>query len=66
MDISNLTPEQIEKAKACRNSNELFELAREEGIELNDEQLNAVSGGVSAWEDINGCDCYTYAKMPWE
>ena len=46
IDTSNFTPEQLEKAKACKTSDELMALVREEGIELTDEQLDAISGGV--------------------
>ena len=41
----NLTDEQKEKAKACKTADELIKLAGEEGIELPDEALEAVSGG---------------------
>ena len=43
--FEGLTEEQIAKAKACKNSEELLQLAKAEGIQLNDEQLEAVSGG---------------------
>ena len=43
--LKGLSKEQIAKAKACKNSEELLELARVEGIELTDEQLSAISGG---------------------
>ena len=43
--LKGLTAEQIEKARACKNAEELLELAKKEGIELTDEQLEAVSGG---------------------
>ena len=45
MEFTDLTPEQIEKAKACASASELMELAKAEGIELTDEQLEAASGG---------------------
>ena len=45
--FSELTPEQMEKARECKTSNDLVELAKNEGIELADEQLEAISGG--AW-----------------
>ena len=45
-----MTPEQIEKAKACKTAEELFALAKEEGMELSEKELDAVSGGT--W--ING------------
>ena len=43
--LKGLTPEQIEKYEACKNQEELLKLASEDGIELTDEQLAAVSGG---------------------
>ena len=43
--LQGLTEEQIEKIKACKNSDELLALAKAEGIELTDEQLEVVSGG---------------------
>ena len=45
MDINELTPEQLEKAKACKTDNELVELAKAEGIELSDAQLETITGG---------------------
>lgn len=43
--LKGLTDEQIAKVKACKNQEEVLKLAKEEGIELSDEQLAAVSGG---------------------
>ena len=45
-DIKNLTEEKMEKARACKSSEELVELAKAEGVELNDEQLDAIAGGT--------------------
>ena len=45
MDISSFTLEQIEKAKACKSAEDLIALAKAEGVELSDEQLQAVAGG---------------------
>ena len=47
----------IEKAKACQSSEELLELAKSEGIELNDEQIDAIAGGKHGhgegdWSDL--------------
>ena len=53
MDYKNLTEEQKAKARACKTPEQMLELAREEGYELSDEQLEAVSGG-GAW--ASGCD----------
>ena len=45
MNFENLTEEQKKKAQACKTPEEMLALAREEGYELSDEQLEAVSGG---------------------
>lgn len=57
MEYNDLTEEQKEKARACKTPEELVALAREEGVELSDEQLEVVAGG--AWNDCNYCkgDC---------
>lgn len=53
MDFEDLkNPELQEKLKACKTADELVELAREEGVELSDEQLDSIAGG--AWE-MNKC-----------
>ena len=43
--LNGLTEEQIAKVKACKSPDELITLARNEGVELTEEQLAAVSGG---------------------
>ena len=43
--LKGLSEEQIAKIKACKSQEEMLELAKQEGIELTDEQLEAVSGG---------------------
>ncbi len=43
--LKGLSEEQIAKIKACKNSDELLKLAKEEGIELTDEQLKVINGG---------------------
>ena len=49
----NLTEEQKEKAKACKSMDELMTLAGEWGVELPDEMLDAVGGGVGiVWETV--------------
>ena len=46
MDFKDLTPEQQEMARACKTQEELAELAKSFGIELSDEELAAVAGGL--------------------
>lgn len=48
MDIQNLTPEQMAKARECTSVEDMLALAQQEGFELTDEQLEAVAGG--AWD----------------
>ena len=43
--LKGLTEEQIRKLRECKDTEEILKLAKEEGIELTDEQLEAVSGG---------------------
>ena len=56
MNFDDLTTQQKEKAKACKTPEEVLSLAKEEGIELTDAQLESVSGGVDWWkcEEYNG------------
>ena len=49
--LNGLTKEQIAKVKACKNHEELLSLAKEEDIELTDEQLEAVNGGACSNTD---------------
>ena len=43
--LKGLTEEQIARVKACKSHEELLALAKQEGVELTDEQLEAISGG---------------------
>ena len=43
--LKGLTDEQIKKLENCKDSEEILALAKEEGVTLTDEQLEAVSGG---------------------
>ena len=43
--LKGLSEEQIKKVEACKNAEEILALAKEEGVTLSDEQLEAVSGG---------------------
>ena len=45
--LKGLTDEQIAKVKTCKSQEEILSIAKEEGIELTEEQLEAVSGGCS-------------------
>ena len=42
---NSLSDDLKKKATECKNAEELMELAKTEGIELTDEQMDAISGG---------------------
>ena len=55
MKFEDLTPEQQEKAKACKGPEEMLALAKEEGMELSEEELDAISGGDwNCWDVCSG------------
>ena len=43
--FKGLSEEQIAKVRDCKNSEEILALAKQEGIELTEDQLEAVNGG---------------------
>ena len=49
--LKGLNEEQISKVQSCKNKEELLALAKKEGVELTDEQLEAVNGGVCTSSD---------------
>ena len=59
MEFEGLTPELKAKAIACKTSEELVELIKSEGIELTDEQLETIAGGVD-WLDCDDDNCPNY------
>ena len=56
----DLTDEQKEQAKKCKNMDEMMKLAGEWGIELPDEMLDAVAGGQHFEHD----HCPHYGQPP--
>ena len=43
--LQGLSEEQVIRLQTCKSQEEVLALAKKEGVELTDEQLNAVSGG---------------------
>lgn len=56
--LKGLTEEQIAKIKGIDNARDLLQLAKDEGVELSDEQLAAVSGGNCDSGVCPDCGCY--------
>ena len=55
MNFEDLTPEQQAKARACKTPEDILALAKEEGCEISDEELEAVSGGGFWCTDLEKC-----------
>ena len=60
--LKGLSEEQIAKIKACKDQEEVLKFAKEEGIELNDEQLEAVSGGCGTTVRCPSCASTEYDR----
>ena len=62
MNLEDLTPELKEKALSCKTPEELLAFAKEQGYELDDDELESVSGGK--WDNspfVWDCDDYHYS-----
>ena len=51
----------MEKAKACKTPEDMMKLAKEEGYNLSEAELETIAGGVS-WDCIS--DCHEHIKCP--
>ncbi|MBR1827922.1 MAG: Nif11-like leader peptide family natural product precursor [Atopobiaceae bacterium] len=56
MDIKGVSESVRKRAQECKTPAELLELAQQEGYELSDEELEAVSGGDrGVWIEKDNC-----------
>ena len=46
MRLEDMTPAMLGRAKECKTPGERLALMAEEGVELTDEQLDAIAGGT--------------------
>lgn len=57
MTFDEVSPELRERAQACGTPEDILALAKEEGYELSDEELEAINGGRIP--GTSGCSGYT-------
>ncbi len=57
MRREDLTPEQIEEAKKLSTTEEILKYARENEIDLTDEEMESISGGDGMWKTIRNPVC---------
>lgn len=66
MEMKGLSAEQQMKLDACTTSDELLELVKEEGIELTDEQIDQISGGLEKdWGGLYTCPFCEERVVTW-
>ena len=58
--FNKLTDDQKKKFENCKTPEELLALAKDEGFELTDDQLEALSGGASWVGECNKVSCGGY------
>ena len=58
MNFDELSPDLKDKARACTSIDELVQLAKDEGIELNKEQVDSVTGGWAGCHDDCGSESW--------
>ena len=63
--LKGLSEEQIAKVKSCKSQDELLALAKQEGVELTEDQLSAVSGGgCFSTNKCPNCGSKDYRVLP--
>lgn len=55
MDFNDLSPELKEKARTCSSEEELAELVKAIGIELSDDEVTAIAGGMGGCVKDSAC-----------
>lgn len=62
MNFDEISNETREKLKECKTSEEIVELAQSEGIDLSEEELEAISGGSWKCSD-RMCEDFKYCHQ---
>jgi predicted ribosomally synthesized peptide with nif11-like leader len=55
MNFDELSPELQKRAQTCKTPEEVLNLAREEGYELSDDELQSISGGMKWRREDKTC-----------
>ena len=63
MDLNNLADDQKAKARTCKSADELAALAKEQGVELTDDQLEGVTGGLNGLPNLPGIPGFCEEKV---
>ena len=61
--LKGLTEEQIARINACKGPEEIMAIAKQEGVELTDEQLEAINGGGCTKKMPNCPNCGSEYKI---
>lgn len=64
--LKGLTEQQVSKLKECKNQEDVLKAAKEEGLELTDEQLEAISGGSICAPACPNCGTKEHVYKSWE
>ena len=62
MDFKDITEEQAAKISKCSCPEDVLELAKQEGYELSDEEIEQIAGG-SGWEHGRCPICGSYCRL---
>ena len=54
MKFEDLSPDLQERAKGCKSAEDILALAKDEGYEFSDDELESVSGG--SWNECSAYD----------
>ena len=65
MNFEDLTPEQQEKARACKTPEDILALCKEEGYTLSEEELDAINGAGPQWNCKYKCEDREYDTTCW-
>lgn len=63
MTFDELSPELRDKAQACKTPEEMLELAKDEGIELSEADMEGISGG---WGSSEPAYQWKQMETPWD